>query len=195
MVWPSVEHKRILRRCEKISSAALRSLLAYCPPLRMSQRRQRAHSSMASTAVSPSDTSRDALHAVLRGRLGGVVARRLAGMRGRCLVVFELREDRLPAALAGEPLVHDARRLLAVAHGIRNVRRSGDQVAAGKEVGAAGLERVAVHFDEPVFVDAQAGGPHEIHIHGLAHRQNHRRSQSNRRISPVGTGRRRPLAS
>ena len=48
-----------------------------------------------------------------------------------------------------------------------------DQVAAGVELAAAGFERVAVHLQRAALLDAQAGGAHEIQVHGLAHRQDH----------------------
>ena len=51
------------------------------------------------------------------------------------------------APLAHELAVDGTSRLLAVAHGVRDVRGAGDQVATRVEALTTGLERVAIDLD------------------------------------------------
>ena len=72
-----------------------------------------------------------------------------------------------------QAFVDIARRLLAAAHGVGHVGCAGDDIAAGIEIGAAGLKREAIHDDRAFFLEFQAGGAAEVLVEGFAHGQNH----------------------
>ncbi len=103
-----------------------------------------------------------------------------AGTRlaGRLPAVFELREQSLPALFSYEIPAHEAfvdlaRSLLAASHGIRHVGCACDDVAAGIETGAAGLQRKSIHPDRTFFFEFQSGSAAEILIECLTHGEDH----------------------
>ena len=167
-----------------------------CSALRMSQRRQREVSSMAATGVRPSETS-----ALERTRVGGRPSRRAraarprSASRGGSIAYSNSGPERREALRAHQALVDVAGRLLAVAHGVRDVRGAGDQVAAGVEALAAGLERVAVHLERARLL--RPSGPRPRRSRGRPSRPPRGSRCRTRRgsTSSVGTGRRRPEVS
>ena len=146
IVWPGLA---------AMTSPSMRTFTFWVKPgllssrsLRMSQRRQRDVSSMAATGVEAERDLGARLHP-----LGGRAPRRARGGRlslgfsGGSIAYSNSGQSEAKRFTPHEPLVDVAGGLLAVAHGVRDVRGAGDEVAAGVEALAAGLERVAVHLD------------------------------------------------
>src|ERR1035437_3021263 len=102
-----------------------------------------------------------------------LVAGAEAWLSGRGAAGFKVGDEPLPARLAHQPLVHISRRLLAAAHGVGDIRRAGDYIAAGIEVRPAGLVSEAIHDDRPLLLERKPRGAAEVLVEALAHGQNH----------------------
>ena len=194
IVWPAVA---------AITSPSMRTFTfsvtadpPYRSALRMSQRRQR---DVSFSGRHGGEAQRDlgvAEHPLGGGHLAGHVAAVLAGRLGWLHPYSNSGKRPMKRLWPISLLVDVAGRLLAVAHGVRDVRGAGDQVAAGVEALTAGLERVAVDLDR-----AAAGlctlRPEALQksVSTVSPTARMTVSHSMRITSSVSTGRRRPEVS